>query len=249
MITELRLPRYREIEEALRERIAALHPGDPLPSDTALCSEFGVSRMTARNAMQRLADEGLVMRMPGRGSFVAQPWAHRRADELMSFSREMRHRGRRPSSRVLVREVRASTPAEAAALGVPEAEPVAVLRRLRLADDEPLAIETAVLVQRTAGAVMAADVETGSLHAALATAGIPLRRGTATISAEVATPDDVHLLGISRGAPLLVERRVIRDIHGRAIEATESRYPAERYALDVAFDMEDGSAVVGGTTP
>ncbi len=63
-----------------------LAPGDPLPSDTALCEEFGVSRMTARNAMQRLANEGLIVRVPGRGSFVAELPAPRRADRLMTFS-------------------------------------------------------------------------------------------------------------------------------------------------------------------
>ena len=57
-------PRYREIEAVLRERIAHLRPGQRLPSDTDLCAEFGVSRMTARHAMAQLADEGLVRRDP-----------------------------------------------------------------------------------------------------------------------------------------------------------------------------------------
>ncbi|MBP1705726.1 MAG: putative GntR-family transcriptional regulator [Chloroflexi bacterium] len=238
MIPDPRLPRFREIEAALRARIAALRPGDPLPSDAALCREFGVSRMTARNAMQRLVDDGLVVRMPGRGTCVAQPGAHRRADQLQPFSREMERRGRRPTSRLLGREVRPATPQEAVLLGLGQAEPVVLVRRVRLADGEPIAIETAVLVGRAAPAVMAADVETGSLHRALADGGIHLRRGRATIRAEAATEEDAHLLGVGPGAPLLVEQRVIRDVGGRPVEATESRYPAGRYGLDVAFEME-----------
>ena len=235
---EAAIPQWRRIELALRARLGELTAGDPLPSDADLCREFGVSRMTARNAMTRLADEGLIVRVSGRGSFVAEPPAHRRADRLLTFSHEMRRRGRTPSSRVLAREIRPSTPAEAAQLGVRASEPVVVVRRLRCADDEAIALETAVLIQPVASAVLQADVEHGSLHEALARAGWHLRRGTATISAAAATAEDARLLGLRRGDPLLVERRVIADAHGRRVEATESRYPADRYALDVQFDVE-----------
>jgi GntR family transcriptional regulator len=234
------LPHYRQIELALRERVPTLRPGERLPSDSDLCREFGVSRMTARNAMQRLADDGLVQRIPGRGTFVVEPPAHRYADRLMAFSHEMERQGRRPSSRLLAREIRPATDAEAAVLELQPAEPVVLLRRLRLADAVPIAIETAVLTRRIAAVVMLADLETGSLHEALAGAGLQLRRGNATITAEAASPEDARLLAVRAGEPLLVERRVIADAQAHPVEATESRYPGNRYALDVRFDIDDG---------
>ena len=165
----------------------------------------------------------------------------------MTFSREMERLGRAPTSRVLAREIRPSTADEAAALGI-----VPVRARGRrapacgCADGEPIAVETARLLRRTAAAVMGADLEHGSLHEALARGGHHLRRGTATIGAEAATHEDARLLGIRRGDPLLVERRVISDARGRRLEATESRYPADRYALDVLFEVEDATPGDGG---
>jgi GntR family transcriptional regulator len=231
-------PRYREIEQRLRERISTMRPGERLPSDSELCAEFGVSRMTARNAMQRLAEDGLIARLPGRGSYVLEPPAHRRANRLMTFTQEMLRRGRVPSSRVLTRVIRPSTVAESASLDIPPHQPVVHLRRLRCADDEPIALESTVLIGASADAVMTADLAHGSLHETLGRAGFILRRGTGTIAAAAATAEDARLLGIRSGHPLLVERRVIADTHGRRIESTESRYPAERYALVVQFDVE-----------
>lgn len=232
------LPRYREIEQALRARVAALQPGDPLPSDAELCAEFGVSRMTARNAVQRLVEEGLVSREPGRGSYVAVPPSHRRANSLMSFSEEMRRQGRVPHSRLLHREIRPPTPGEARDLRLRDGDVVVALVRVRLADAEALAIESVALQGACAAAAMDADLETGSLHDALAAAGFVPARGRATISAEAAGDEDARLLGVAPGSPLLVERRVIVDLGGRPLETTTSRYPADRYALDVDFEVE-----------
>jgi GntR family transcriptional regulator len=240
-------PRYRTIEQSLRARIAGLRPGDPLPSDSALCAEFGVSRMTARNAMHRLSEEGLVLRLPGRGSYVAEPPSHRRADRLMSFTAEMGRRGRVPTSTIVDREIRPASRSAARELSVREGEAIVFLRRVRCADGEPIALETTLLAGRLSPAVMAADLRHESLHAVLLGAGWALRRGTATVTAAPASGEDARLLGVSVGDPMLVERRVILDGQGHPLEATESRYPGDRYAIDVRFDVED--ATIATVTP
>ena len=237
-------PRYRAIESALRTRIATLRPGQRLPSDSDLCAEFGVSRMTARHAMAQLADEGLVRRDPGRGTFVAEPPTHRRANFLMTFSHEMRRQGRVPTSRIVSRVMRQPTERERVELRVARGEEVVELRRVRLADGEPVALETAVLAQRAAVAVLAADLETGSLHEALIGAGIVPSRGKSSIGAEAASQDDARLLSVNPGEPMLVERRLILDQRSRPLERTESRYAAARYGLDVGFSVEDSGAIM-----
>ena len=155
----------------------------------------------------------------------------------MTFSQEMRRAGRVP-------ELAAAGPGRSARRPPPRptasasraGEPVVDLRRLRLADGEPIALETAVLDRRLRRRRDDAPTwSTGSLHEAL---GAGRHRASAaatgTIAAAAATAEDARLLGMPAGDPLLVERRVIADGHGRRIEATESRYPADRYALDVA---------------
>lgn len=236
-------PRYREIESALRARIASLRPGHRLPSDADLCAEFGVSRMTARHAMAQLAEEGLVRRDPGRGTFVAEPPTHRRANFLMTFSHEMRRQGRVPTSRIVRLISRLPTVPERLDLHVAHGDEVVELRRVRLADDVPVALETAVLAARCATAVMAADLVNGSLHEALISAGMVPSRGRSSIGAESAGIDDAILLGVKPGDPMLVERRLILDQRGRPLERTESRYAATRYGLNVGFSVEDNGAV------
>ena len=231
-------PRYRAIERAMRQRLAKLAPGAELPSDAELCEEFGVSRMTARHAMHHLAQEGLLFRAPGRGTFVAEAPTHRRANSLLSFSNEMRRQGRVPTSRIVGRALRAPIREEALRLQLKEGEKLLWLKRIRLADGEPIALESTRLNRRTAAAVLRASLERESLHAVLVRAGFPPTKGRATIDAEAASADDARWLLMRKGDPMLVERRVIVDDQGRPLEFTESRYPADRYALDVDFVVE-----------
>jgi GntR family transcriptional regulator len=194
--------------------------------------------MTARNAVQRLVQEGLVYRTPGRGTFVADRGAHRKTSRLTNFTDEMRRAGRRPSSRVLKRVVRPAGARDARRLQLKPSADVVEVTRIRLADDEPVSIETAVLRGDTAAAVLVADLEAGSLHAALVRAGFTPATGRGTLGSEGASAVDAKLLGVDEGWPLLVERRVIMDAAGVPLESTETRYAAGRYALDVEFAVE-----------
>jgi GntR family transcriptional regulator len=232
------VPRYYEIEQVLRARISELEPDAPLPSDAQLCREFNVSRMTARNAVQRLVQDGLVYRLPGRGTFVADYGLHRRAGSLTSFTDEMRRKGRTPSSRLLQRGIRPATRETAIRLHLQPRVNVVVVSRLRLADTEPIAVEHAVLRIDAAPALLGADLKAGSLHATLLAAGLIPTSGRATISAEPAAKDEALLLDVPEGSPLLVERRVILDQNDMPLETTETRYASGRYALDVEFHVE-----------
>jgi GntR family transcriptional regulator len=228
-------PRYFEIEQSLRGLAAGLEPDSPLPSEAQLCEEFGVSRMTARAAVQRLVQDGLVYRVPGRGTFVAASRANRTAGHILSFSDEMRRRGRVPSSRVIERRERRATDEEERRLGVPD---VVVLRRVRLADGKPVALERAVFPAGRVRAALNADLERESLFRALVTVGLVPTSGSAALAAEAATAEDARLLRVRKGAPLLVERRLIHDQDGKPLEWTESRYVGSRYGISVDFDVE-----------
>ncbi|MEU8243946.1 GntR family transcriptional regulator [Actinoplanes missouriensis] len=229
------VPRYFRIEQALRARIAQSRPHDPLPSEPELAREFGVSRMTARAAVTQLVNDGLVYRAPGRGTFVAVPAGPRRADNLIRLSEEIRKQGRKPSARVLLAELRPPTTVEATRLRLRDGDVVAI-HRVRLADDEPIAFERAIYPGALA-ALLDIDVS-GSVHEAIVGLGRTPTRGTATLTAQPATEEDARELGVPVGAALLVEERLILDEIGRPLELSESRYPGERYRLDVAFGVE-----------
>jgi DNA-binding GntR family transcriptional regulator len=226
------LPRYLEIERHLRELIAAAAPGDPLPSDAELCARFGVSRMTARQAVQSLAAEGLLYRRRGHGTFVAVRPFHRRMGTLLSFTEEMRLRGLRASSRVLEAGRAAARPEEAAALELAPRDPVILVYRVRLADSVPVALERVALPPSCAG-VLDLDLEAGSLHAALEALGRVPTVARGSVTARLSTAEEQELLALPSRSALLIEQRTITDQDGAPVERTETRYSSDRYVFDV----------------
>jgi GntR family transcriptional regulator len=228
-------PHYARIEQALRARIALSRPHDPLPSEPELAREHGVSRMTARAAVTQLVNDGLVYRAPGRGTFVAVPTRERRADNLIRLSEEIRKQGRKPFARVVLAHLRPATPDEATRLRLRRDEVVAI-HRVRLADSEPIAYERA-LYPGTLSDLLKADLSR-SVHEACVALGRVPTRGTATLSAQSADAEDARELLVPEGSALLVEQRLILDDRGTPLELSESRYPGDRYRLDVAFGVE-----------
>ncbi|GAA4563006.1 GntR family transcriptional regulator [Planotetraspora kaengkrachanensis] len=239
--------RYQEIERWLRDLVLRGAPGDALPSESDLAQRFGVSRMTARQAMQNLAQEGLISRRRGAGSYIAQRPLHRRESTLMSFTDDMRRRGVVASSQLLDARLRSATAGEIEALRLPEASRVVAISRIRLADGVPLAVEHVALPAECAG-VLAEDLESGSLHEYLHRRGWTPALARSWIGARVATPAEVRMLDMTSRGALLVERRIIYDQDHRPFEHTETAYVAERYVIDATF-AATGSGTLTAATP
>jgi GntR family transcriptional regulator len=231
-------PLYARIEQVLRTRLAAASPGDPLPSEPALAAEFGVARMTVRAALDRLAADGLVERVPGRGTFVRPRPAPRPAGTLMSFHDQVRSWGQVPSSRVAEAALRPATADERTSLRLAPGAQVVSIVRVRLAGATPLALENACFPPHLAH-LLELDLEHESLHRALRDRSLRPTLGSSTLTAEAAGPH-AALLDVPAAEPLLVETRLIADQRAEPLERTVSRYVGSRYALQVTFDVEEG---------
>ena len=227
-----RQTRYRAIEQYLRALVEGAGPGDPLPSEAELCDRFSVSRMTVRQALQELTNDGLVERRRGQGTFVAHRPVHRRPGVFLSFTEEMNRRGMQATSRLLSAGLDDPRRPEALDLGLAPDRQVVRVVRVRLADGVPVALEDAALVPELAW-VLDEDLGGGSLHGALAGRGTVATRATGTITARLARASETELLDLAPQSALLVEVRILFDQEGQVFERTETRYVADRYVIDV----------------
>lgn len=230
------VPLYYQIQQIVEERIDGGHwpPGMQVPSERELCEQFQVSRITVRQALLALANQGRLTRQQGVGTFVATPRIKQRLNRLTGFTEELEARGQRPGARVLELEVVPAPPAVARALAVAPGAPVVLLKRLRLADGEPLAIEIAHLPARLCRGLEEEDLEGNSLYALLGQQFdlIPAR-AEQQIEAMGCPAAEARLLGVRKDAPMLHMYRVTYGSEGEAIEHTESFYRGDRYIFHV----------------
>jgi GntR family transcriptional regulator len=225
------MTKQSETRDRVLDLIEQLDVGDAIPSERQLCSDLGVSRLTVRAALDELVREGYVVRRHGAGTFVSEP---KIAQELTmtSFTDDMRRRGMRPASRTLELRV---TPAGARLgrlLHVSPSEPIMVARRLRLADEETMAIETLHARASLVPGLAAEDLDRHSFYELLRERyGIEVVGGTQTIEPTVTNEEESEALGVPLHSPAFLFERVSRDENGNIVEFVESTYRGDRYRL------------------
>ena len=232
-------PLYQQLHRALRQAIEdkRLASDSPLPPERDIATELGVSRITVRKALDALAEEGLVRRRHGAGTFVA-PRAEARVEKsfsmLTSFSEDMASRGRTPRTAWLRRSLGAVTPEEAMVLGLSPGSAVLRFHRIRYADEIAMALEYSSIPAEYLPSEKAVDT---SLYAALEKTGSRPVRALQRLRAVLFTAEQAELLGIEAGAPgLLIERRgFLRD--GQAVEFTRSYYRGDSYDFVAELQM------------
>jgi GntR family transcriptional regulator len=229
-------PLYLQLQQLIRAAIggAVLSPGDAIPAERDLAVEYDISRITVRKAIAGLAEEGLLTRRRGAGTFVAGR-VEKSFSKLSSFSEDMAARGKVVTNKWISRVAGTVDPEEALSLGLSPGAPVYRFHRLRLADGQPMALEYATIAGYCLSGVEAVH---DSLYVALEAAGSRPVRALQRLRAVPFGPDHARLLGVATGTPgLLIERcGFLRD--GRASEFTRSYYRGDGY--DFVAELADG---------
>lgn len=224
-------PKGEELDEILRRYVEALTAGELLPSERTLAERLDVARMTVRQALHRLAGEGLVYQRRGQGTFAAGGKLIQ-SESLISFSEDMRARGLSSGARMVSVSVHPASALLAARLQVREGAPVVQLLRVRTADDVPIAIERPSLSADRFPGLELADLTDVSLYKYLEqTWHVRAEYGEQRVSAVLLEPADAALLGIAPSMPCFSIERVSYDRDGRAVESDRSLYRGDRYDI------------------
>lgn len=225
-------PMYFQIQTQLLRMIRSgqLHSGDPLPSEEELSRVYGVSRMTARQALQSLKSQGFASRHKGRGTFVTQPKVEKDIAHLAGFTAEMREAGMKPTSRVLAAEIVPARAEIATRLAVELKTPTFRLHRLRLADGLPVAVEEIWLSLSRFPGIQKLDFARFSLYQTLRERyGIRLSKADEILEAHAAGKQEAELLEIAPRSSLLIISRTLWSVEGEPIEVARSAYRGDRY--------------------
>lgn len=224
--------KYEQLASTLEARIAPMAPHAALPTERELMEDFSMSRSTVRQAIRVLLGRGLVYNVQGSGTYVSDPEVVSKTLRLTGFTEDMRQRGLEPSSRVISNESLAASPELASTLQVPPGAPLRMLRRLRLADGVPMALETIYLDDDL---LASSEVDFDhSIYEQLADAGIVIDRAVQTIRAVNLDVDQAHLLDQAVAAAAIQVSRVTYTDRGQPFEQAVTTYRGDRYSFQIS---------------
>lgn len=226
------VPLYHQLAQSIEHAIntGELAPGDRLENELAMTSRLGLSRPTARQAIQELVKKGMLVRKRGVGTQVVRS-QFRRDERLSSLNEDLAQAGRTPSTRLLEFSVGPLDQEVSDALDAADVTDGSFvkIRRLRLADNVPLAVLTNYLPSRFD--ITAADIATRGLYAHLRGIGVNLKIAHQRISARLMTEDEAGLFDVAVPAACLTVDRLAYDDVGQLVEFGRHIYQAEHYSI------------------
>jgi GntR family transcriptional regulator len=248
------LPLWAQLYDDLVRRLEGASSGAAFPGEHELVQEYGVSRHTVREALRRLRESGVLESGRGRRTSVRRPRIEQPLGAVYSLFSEVEARGMRQRSDVLLRQTQRS-PAVAARLEVAADTELVYLERLRYADDEPLAVDSAWLLASVAGVLLTADLTETGIYAELARTGVRVTDGEERIHAVMPTPAQRRLLRLDSGVALFAVERLGR-ADGRAVEWRETFVRGDRFSVLATWtphtayrmDVGDGTALAADAT-
>jgi GntR family transcriptional regulator len=233
------VPLYVKIREAIRADInkGIVKRGEKLPSEDELASRYGVSRMTVRQGITDLIDEGLLYRRQGVGTFVAQLHVARDHSRLTNFFEISKENGVEVSERVLNLEVIPAKLQVAKALSLSEGEFVICIKTLRYTENVPVTIHEAYVPHKLFSQLLQADIDTVTrdLWGFYEREGFKVKRAVQRLEARQADDEMASILAVEAGAPILYKERTLYADDGTPIEFLYCYNRGDMYSLTVTL--------------
>ncbi len=232
------LPIYYQLEEGIKELIenGTWTPGDMIPSERELSLKHGISRMTVRQAVNNLVNDGYLMRRRGKGTYVAVKKIEQALKGLTSFSEDMRSRGMEPATKVIHFDILPAPARIGEQLKLKEGEEVYEIKRVRLADNRPMALET-MYISRALVPDLREEKVIGSIYEFIEKdKKMKISSGKQVLEASVARKAESEILDIKEGAPVLMIQRNSFLADGTPLEVVKSVYRGDRYKF--SMDLE-----------
>lgn len=225
------IPIYYQLETEIKELIEKkdLKPGDPISSEREFSEKYNISRMTVRQAINNLVNEGILVRQRGKGTFVAKPKVEQALQGLTSFSEDMIARGMVPITKIIDFQMIPSTRKIAEKLAIDEGALVYEVQRLRLADDIPMAVETSYLPESLFRG-LTKEIALSSLYQYVETnLNLQINHAVQSLESSVVRKKEAEILELKEGSPvLLIERFSYLENH-KPFEYVKSIYRGDRY--------------------
>lgn len=237
------VPLYQQLRQLLRSQIVAgmWDAGETLPTELQLCDMYGVSRTTARAAIDDLVREGLIHREQGRGTFVShRPYTERFVQSLSGFHHDMTSRGYTVVSDVLGQNQCPADERVSQCLQIPMRIPVVRLVRLRLLNGEPVCHITAYVPYALCPDILSADFSNQSLNSYIEqTYGFRSARASRTVEARPMPADVAQALGSGEGSPALYIESIARLADGTPLEFYEAWHRGDKTKFEVDVVAEE----------
>lgn len=250
------LPLHARIREALRAGIAQRRWADgKLPSEAELMQQYGVSRITVRQALQALEHQGLVVKVQGKGTYVAPPKPFQHLGRLQGFAEAMHAQGHSIENLVLAIERQSATPAHAQALQLDEGAPLTFLKRLRRLDGRPVSLDCTWLPRALGDRVAEADLAHRDVFLILEQdLGVPLGHADLSFDTVSADPDVARWLELEPGHPVLRIERLTHDRRGHPIDHERLYCRTDNFQFRLRVDRQvnvvgAASAAIDGMPP
>ncbi|MCA0988808.1 GntR family transcriptional regulator [Guptibacillus algicola] len=231
------LPIYYQLVELIKGMIekGELKPGDSLPSEREYAERFKISRMTVRQAITELVNSGYLFRQKGVGTFVAEKKIEQQLLGLTSFTEDMQSRGMVPSSKLISFEIVSSPAYISEQLNIQEHAPVYEIKRVRLADGIPMALETTFVSANLVKGITEDTVSQSLYDYIEKQLSIKIGEATQVLESSIATQQESQYLKIKKGSPILLIQRNTKLADETPLEVVKSSYRADRYKFMITL--------------